>query len=137
MVGPVALQTRYMLGDNGAHSYVVGFGKEYPTYVQSMGASCPGTPTKPIVRPQLLTVILTLNPSTSPTFYLRLIHGRLLLGDPVATPRAPPDIDPDPRLLLQQPTTHPCSSKLSSCWLRTHRASVQPGPNPMLDRTTV
>ena len=46
-----ALQTRYMLGDNGAHSYVVGFGKLSPTYVQSMGASCPGTPSHPLVRP--------------------------------------------------------------------------------------
>jgi len=39
-----------MLGDNGAHSYVVGFGRLYPTYVQSMGASCPGTPSHPLVR---------------------------------------------------------------------------------------
>jgi hypothetical protein len=39
-----------MLGDNGDNSYVVGFGKSYPRYVQSMGASCPGTPTHPIVR---------------------------------------------------------------------------------------
>ena len=47
---PFSVQSRYMLGDNGDNSYVVGFSKSYPRYVQSMGASCPGTPTHPIVR---------------------------------------------------------------------------------------
>ena len=60
----VAPQTRYMLGDNGAHSYVVGFGKEFPTYVQSMGASCPGTPSHPLVRRLTLIPTLTSCPSS-------------------------------------------------------------------------
>jgi endoglucanase len=37
-----------MLGETG-QSYVVGFGSRYPSRPQSMGASCPGTPTDPIV----------------------------------------------------------------------------------------
>ena len=56
-------QSRYMLGDNGGTSYVVGFGKVFPGYVQSMGASCPGTPSHPIVRPlPLLALVITLVP---------------------------------------------------------------------------
>ena len=56
-----APQTRYMLGDNGAHSYVVGFGKLSPTYVQSMGASCPGTPSHPLVSHPRLLLLKTCN----------------------------------------------------------------------------
>ena len=61
-------QSRYMLGDNGDSSYVVGFGKSYPQYVQSMGASCPGTPNHPLVRasiyPQPTRMSCRLNCST-------------------------------------------------------------------------
>ena len=43
-----------MLGDTGASSFLVGFGKGYSAHVQNMDASCQGTPAKPYVRPWTL-----------------------------------------------------------------------------------
>lgn len=43
------VQSRYMLGESGADSFVVGFSKSSPKHAQNMGASCRGTPSRPQV----------------------------------------------------------------------------------------